>query len=238
MRLDAAIYDTWRHVFKLDPDRELDDEALDRICTSGTDAVIVGGSSGVTFDNTVDLMSRIRRYEVPCALEVSSEDAAVPGFDYYFIPLVLNTSQGEWIAGRQIEALRKYGSFIPWGQTAAEGYLILNAGAEAARLTGAQADLDAEAVAAHVYMADRLMRLPVLYIEYSGIFGDMKLLKRVRGLLTGSRLFYGGGIDCAEKARQAAAAAHTVVVGNALYDRLDDALETVQAVRETAVLPD
>lgn len=238
MRLDAAIYDTWRHVFKLDPDRELDDEALDRICTSGTDAVIVGGSSGVTFDNTVDLMSRIRRYEVPCALEVSSEDAAVPGFDYYFIPLVLNTSHGEWIAGRQIEALRKYGSFIPWGQTAAEGYLILNAGAEAARLTGAQTDLDAEAVAAHVYMADRLMRLPVLYIEYSGIFGDMKLLKRVRGLLTGSRLFYGGGIDCAEKARQAAAAAHTVVVGNALYDRLDDALETVQAVRETAVLPD
>lgn len=236
MQADAAMYDSWRHVFKLDPDRELDDEALDRICTSGTDAVIVGGSSGVTFDNTVDLLSRIRRYEVSCALEVSSEDAAVPGFDYYFIPLVLNTPHGEWIAGRQVEALSKYGTFIPWKQTAAEGYLILNAEAEAARLTGAQTVLDAESIAAHVYMADRLMRLPILYVEYSGMFGDMTLLKRVRGLLTGARLFYGGGIDSAEKARQAAEAAHTVIVGNALYDRLDAALETVQAVREASSL--
>ncbi|CAH1192688.1 Heptaprenylglyceryl phosphate synthase [Paenibacillus plantiphilus] len=238
MQVDAAIYNSWRHVFKLDPDRELDDEALDRICTSGTDAVIVGGSSGVTFDNTVDLLSRIRRYEVPCALEVSSEDAAVPGFDYYFIPLVLNTPHGEWIVGRQIEALRKYGTFIPWKETAAEGYLILNAEAEAARLTGAQTVLDAESITAHVYMADRLMRLPILYVEYSGIFGDMTLLKRVRGLLTGSRLFYGGGIDSADKARQAAEAAHTVIVGNVLYDRLDAALETVQAVREASSLPE
>ncbi|MBW7474943.1 heptaprenylglyceryl phosphate synthase [Paenibacillus oenotherae] len=232
-QLNAAIYESWRHVFKLDPDRELDDGALERICTSGTDAVIVGGSSGVTYDNTVDLMSRIRRYEVPCALEVSSEEAAVPGFDYYFVPLVLNTPHGEWVAGRQIAALRKYGTFIPWNETAAEGYLILNETAEAARLTGAQTRLDAESVAAHVYMADRLMRLPILYVEYSGTFGDMELLKRVRGLLTGSRLFYGGGIDSAGKARQAAEFAHTVVVGNALYDRLDAALETVQAVKET-----
>lgn len=69
----------WRHVFKLDPDRELSDEALERICLSGTDAVMVGGSSGVTFDNTVDLLARIRRYEVPCVLEVSEQEAIVPG---------------------------------------------------------------------------------------------------------------------------------------------------------------
>ncbi|RAP73901.1 heptaprenylglyceryl phosphate synthase [Paenibacillus montanisoli] len=234
MEVQSAIYTGWRHVFKLDPDREISDDRLDAICMSGTDAVIVGGSTGVTFDNTVDLMSRIRRYEVPCALEVSNEEAAVPGFDHYFIPLVLNTDKAEWLAGRQIQALRKFGAFIPWESTSAEGYLILNEDAQAAKLTGAQAGLDPESVAAHIYMADRLMHLPVIYMEYSGRFGDMELVKKALRLVTGARLFYGGGIDDAEKAKQAAAAAHTVIVGNVIYDDLDAALSTVEAVRTTA----
>ncbi|REE84544.1 putative glycerol-1-phosphate prenyltransferase [Paenibacillus taihuensis] len=231
MELQSAIFMEWRHLFKLDPDREISDERLDAICMSGTDAIIVGGSSGVTFDNTVDLMSRIRRYEVPCALEVSNEEAAVPGFDHYFIPLVLNTDKAEWMAGRQIQALRKFGAFIPWENTSAEGYLILNGDAEAAKLTSATSSLDTEGVTAHIYMADRLMRLPVIYMEYSGKFGDMELVKRARSLVTGARVFYGGGIDNAEKARAAAIAAHTVIVGNIIYDDLDAALSTLEAVR-------
>ncbi|AZN38464.1 heptaprenylglyceryl phosphate synthase [Paenibacillus albus] len=231
MELQSAIFNEWRHLFKLDPDREISDERLDAICMSGTDAIIVGGSSGVTFDNTVDLMSRIRRYEVPCALEVSSEEAAVPGFDHYFIPLVLNTDKAEWLAGRQIQALRKFGAFIPWENTSAEGYLILNGDAEAAKLTSATSSLDAEGVTAHIYMADRLMRLPVIYMEYSGKFGDMELVKRAKSMVTGARVFYGGGIDNADKARAAANAAHTVIVGNIIYDDLEAALSTVEAVR-------
>ncbi|QHW32638.1 heptaprenylglyceryl phosphate synthase [Paenibacillus rhizovicinus] len=229
-----AIYGNWRHVFKLDPDREISDEQLDAICMSGTDAVIVGGSTGVTFDNTVDLMSRIRRYEVPCALEVSSEEAAVPGFDHYFVPLVLNTDRTEWMTGRQIDGLRKFGAFIPWEDTSAEGYLILNAEAEAAKLTGARSAMDAETLTAHVYMADRLMRLPIIYMEYSGKFGDMELVRRAARLASGARVFYGGGIDNADKARQAAEAAHTVIVGNIIYEDLEAALSTVAAVAEVA----
>ncbi|NBD26661.1 heptaprenylglyceryl phosphate synthase [Paenibacillus glycinis] len=232
MELQSAIYEHWRHAFKLDPEREISDERLDAVCMSGTDAVIVGGTTGVTFDNTVDLMSRIRRYEVPCALEVSSEEAAVPGFDHYFVPLVLNTDRAEWMAGRQIGALRKFGAFIPWEITSAEGYLILNGEAEAAKLTGARASLDAETVTAHIYLADKLMRLPIVYMEYSGIFGDMALVKRASRLVSGARVFYGGGIDNADKARQAAEAAHTVIVGNAIYDDLEAALSTVAAVVE------
>ncbi|MBB3114210.1 putative glycerol-1-phosphate prenyltransferase [Paenibacillus phyllosphaerae] len=231
--MHTNLFSSWRHVFKLDPERELTDEALDAICMSGTDAVLVGGSSGVTYDNTVDLMSRIRRFEVPCALEVSSLEAAVPGFDWYFVPLVLNTPRGEWIAGNQIEAMRKMGPFIPWECTSAEGYIILNPEAEAARLTGADASLGPDAVAAHMYMADRLMRLPVVYLEYSGTFGDMALVSHASKLLTQAQLFYGGGIDDAAKARAAAEVAQTVVVGNVIYDDLEAALSTVQAVHQT-----
>lgn len=88
----ADSIQSWKHVFKLDPDKELDDEALDAVCMSGTDAIMVGGSSGVTYENTVDLLSRVRRYEVPCVLEVSDLEAVVPGFDLYMIPMVLNTT--------------------------------------------------------------------------------------------------------------------------------------------------
>ncbi len=38
----------WNHIFKLDPAKEISDEDLDAICESGTDAVIVGGTDGVT----------------------------------------------------------------------------------------------------------------------------------------------------------------------------------------------
>ncbi|XEC95429.1 heptaprenylglyceryl phosphate synthase [Paenibacillus tarimensis] len=226
-----ALFANWRHVFKLDPERMIDDEALEAVCLSGTDAVIVGGSSGVTFDNTVDLLSRIRRYEVSCALEVSTEEG-VPGFDHYFIPIVLNSGRTEWITGKQAAAIARYGSFIPWEDTFAEGYLILNPEAEAARLTEAHTSLSAEEAIGYVRLADRLMRLPIVYIEYSGFFGDMELVGQARSLLTGGRLFYGGGIDSAEKARLAAAAADTVVVGNVVYTDLDSALETVRAVKE------
>lgn len=229
-------FTAWRHVFKLDPDREIGDEALGAVCASGTDAVLVGGSSGVTFNNTVELLSRIRRFEVDCALEVSGADAAAPGFDYYFIPLVLNTASIDWLSGKQTAALAEYGPFIPWERTAAEGYIILNPDAEAARVARAVAPLGERDVLAHAAMADRLMRLPIVYLEYSGRFGDMELLRRVGSELTGARLFYGGGIDGAEKAAQAAAAAHTVIVGNVVYGNLEAALQTVSAVKQTPCL--
>ncbi|PUA34583.1 heptaprenylglyceryl phosphate synthase [Paenibacillus elgii] len=222
----------WKHVFKLDPDREIGDEALERICLSGTDAVMVGGSSGVTFDNTVDLLARIRRYEVPCVLEVSDMEAIVPGFDLFMIPIVLNAGDTQWIVGRHQQALKEYGAILDWDELVPEGYIILNGDSTAARLTEADVRLDAKDVEAYARIADRLFRCPIVYLEYSGVFGDMELVGRVKGLLSQARLFYGGDIDSPEKAREAAKAAHTVVVGNAVYDDLERALATVPAVME------
>lgn len=222
----------WRHVFKLDPDRELADSALERICLSGTDAVLVGGTTGVTYDNTVDLLARIRRYEVDCALEISDRDAIVPGFDLYLIPVVLNAGDPAWIVGHHHLAVKEYGPMMQWDRIVPEGYVVLNERSAVARVTGARTGLDGDDAVAYARLTDKLFRFPVLYMEYSGDFGDMELLRRTREALTEARLFYGGGIDSAEKARQAARFADTVVVGNAVYDRLDQALETVRAVHD------
>ncbi|MDD9271856.1 heptaprenylglyceryl phosphate synthase [Paenibacillus sp. GCM10023248] len=217
----------WKHVFKLDPDRELTDEALERVCQSGTDAVIVGGSTGVTFDNTVELLARIRQYEVPCVLEISNQEAIVPGFDLFFIPVVLNSEDPDWIVGQHHAALKEYGSMLNWDEIITEGYIILNGEAAAARLTKARADLDARDVAAYARMADKLFNMPIVYLEYSGSFGDLELVRRTGQVLENARLFYGGGIDSLEKAQQAAEAADTIVVGNIIYSDLEQALQTV-----------
>lgn len=222
----------WSHVFKLDPDRELSDEALEKICLSGTDAIIVGGTSGVTFDNSVELLSRIRRFALPCVQEISSKDAIVPGFDGYLIPVVMNTRNGDWICGHQQSAIKDFGSLIDWSTVIAEGYVILNGESTAARLTEAQSALDEQDLVAYARMADKLFHLPIFYVEYSGIYGDLQLVSKAAQVLEKSRLFYGGGISNASKAREAAAVADTIIVGNAVYENLDEALQTVLAVKE------
>lgn len=218
----------WRHVFKLDPDRELADDALDRLCSSGTDAILVGGSSGLTYDNTVQLLSRIRRYAVPVALEVSSVEVLVPGFDLYLIPFVWNTPDADWMMGYQQEAIRDLGARMPWEIVAAEGYIILNEDSTAARITRARTGLDAADVAAYARMAEHLFHLPILYIEYSGAFGDMKLVEAAAAVCKQTRLFYGGGIDGRARAEEAARYADTIVVGNMIYEDIERALETVR----------
>ncbi|MFB9278326.1 heptaprenylglyceryl phosphate synthase [Cohnella cellulosilytica] len=229
-----SFYSEWKHVFKLDPDREIGDEALEAVCGSGTDAILVGGSSGVTFDNTVELMSRIRRYEVPCAFELSDPACGVPGFDGYFIPSVLNARGSEWLIGHHAAAIKDFGHLMPWESIVGEAYLVLNPDSTAARLTEADARIGAEEAVAYAQVADRLWNVPVLYVEYSGTFGDMELLGKIRGRLQQAHLFYGGGIDGPEKAAQAALRADTVVVGNVIYDNLAAALTTVQAVNQAA----
>ena len=226
---------TWRHVFKLDPDKPISDESLERVCLSGTDGLIVGGSSGVTYDNTAALLSRIRKYATPCVLEISDASAIVPGYDGYLVPIVLNTPNAEWITGRHQRALAQYGgAHLPWRDIAAEGYMIMNPDCTAAALTSADATIGKREAIACALLADKLLRLPIVYMEYSGMFGDMELVSSVRQSLSGARLVYGGGIRSRSQAEQALRAADTIVVGNIIYDNIELALETVSAIAAPA----
>ncbi|MCM2676908.1 heptaprenylglyceryl phosphate synthase [Alkalicoccobacillus plakortidis] len=226
-----ADYQHWKHIFKLDPNKELSDEDLEAICESGTDAIIVGGTDGVTLDNTLQLLVRIRRYAVPCVLEVSNAEAITPGFDYFFIPTVLNSQKTEWITGHHHAALKEYGAIMNWDEIIPEGYCVLNADAKVAHLTDAATDLDTEDVLAYARMAEHLYKLPIFYLEYSGTYGDPNIVKQASSILEQTRLFYGGGIATSEQAEEMAAYADAIVVGNVIYENLKEALKTVSAVK-------
>lgn len=221
----------WKHVFKLDPDKEISDEELEKICESGTDGILVGGSDNITEDNVLNLMSRIRRYLIPCVLEVSTADAIIPGFDLYFIPTVLNSKKTKWMMELHHEAVKEYGEIMDWDEILVEGYCILNPECKAAGLTDANTDLSIEDVKAYARVAENLYHLPIFYLEYSGKLGDISVVEETRKVLNHTKLFYGGGISTPEQAKEFAQYADVVVVGNVIYENLPAALKTVEAVK-------
>lgn len=224
-------YKDWRHIFKLDPAKLIDAEALEKICESGTDAIIIGGSDNVTLDNVIDLLMRIRRYAVPVALEVSTIESITPGFDYYFIPSVLNSPETKWVKDLHHAATKEFGEVMNWDEIIPEGYCILNPDCKAAKLTNAVHPDSEEDIIAYAEMVEHLFKFPVFYMEYSGIYGDVQTVKKVKNRLKNTKLFYGGGIQTEEHARQMATYADTIIVGNHVYDNLAEALKTVQAVK-------
>ncbi|OIJ18653.1 geranylgeranylglyceryl/heptaprenylglyceryl phosphate synthase [Anaerobacillus alkalidiazotrophicus] len=221
-------YHEWKHVFKLDPNKEISDKDLESICESGTDAIIIGGSDGLTEDNVLDLLMRVRRYSVPCALEVSSIETVTPGFDYYFIPSILNSSSTEWIIGLHHKAVKEFSAVMNWNEILMEGYCVLNPNSKVATLTEAKAKLTEEDVVAYAEMAEKMYKLPIFYLEYSGIYGDVEVVKEVSDVLEKTQLFYGGGIVTLEQAKEMAQYANTIVVGNIIYEDIKQALSTVR----------
>ena len=65
-----------------------------------------------------------------------------------------------------------------WDEIFVEGYCILNPDCKAAKLTKANTDLDADDVAAYAMMAEKMFHLPIFYLEYSGKYGDVSIVKR------------------------------------------------------------
>ena len=63
----------------------------------------------------------------------------------------------------------------------------------------------ADDVVAFARLAEQLLALPIFYLEYSGTYGSPEVVRAVRRVLGGTRLWYGGGIRTPEQAAEMAA---------------------------------
>lgn len=223
----------WEHVFKLDPAKEITDEQLEQLCESGTDAIIIGGTDNITLDNVLDLLYRVRQYALPCILEVSEMDAITPGFDFYFIPMVLNSTEKKWVVDMHHEAVKDYRELMNWDEVRMEGYCIMNEEAKAYKKTNCSMPTE-EDVISYAYMAEHMYHLPIFYVEYSGTYGNPSLIEKVSKELNETTLFYGGGITTKEQAKEMKEHADVIVVGNSIYTHFKDALKTVAAVKNSS----
>ena len=106
----------WKHIFKLDPAKLISDEELEAICLSNTDAIIIGGTDEVTEDNVFHLKRRLNQFSLPIALEISNVDSVMLGFDFYFVPTVLNSSDVKYHNGILLDALKSFGQIIDFDE--------------------------------------------------------------------------------------------------------------------------
>ncbi|RKJ69918.1 heptaprenylglyceryl phosphate synthase, partial [Butyricicoccus sp. 1XD8-22] len=158
--------------------------------------------------------------------------SVTPGFDYYLIPSVLNSTETKWVKDLHHAAIKEFGDVLVWDELVAEGYCVLNPDCKVAKETSANTDLSIEDVIAYARLADNYFKLPIFYLEYSGTYGDVKIVEEVKNVLSETKLFYGGGISSPEQASEMAKLADTIIVGNVIYDNLKDALKTVDAVKK------
>jgi phosphoglycerol geranylgeranyltransferase len=209
----------WVHVTKLDPDKHLKPCDIDAIAASGTDALMLSGTLNVTAENLAMLQKQVKAYDLPLVMEPASPDAVLmQGIDYVFVPSVMNTTDVAWIVGKHQAWVRQQQGKIPWESIVPEAYIVLNPDSSVGKVTKSVYDLKPDDVAAYVTVADRYFHFPIVYIEYSGTYGNPAVVKAASEAIDRSILYYGGGINSAEKAAEMSKYADTIVVGNAIYD--------------------
>lgn len=220
----------WVHITKLDPDKVIGNDAIAEIATSGTDALMLSGTLNVTQENMRELIAQVKEYDLPIVVEPAGPEAVVlEEVDGLFVPSVLNTPDMRWMVGKHQYWVKH--NRIDWNNVVPEAYIVLNPASSVGKVTGAVCDLSPEDVAAYAEVADQYFSFPVVYIEYSGTYGDPAVVAAAADAVTDARLFYGGGINSAEKAAEMGRYADTIVVGNAVYDDGVSALKaTVKAV--------
>ncbi|TYL39162.1 geranylgeranylglyceryl/heptaprenylglyceryl phosphate synthase [Natronococcus pandeyae] len=230
----TAPWADWNHVLKLDPDKELPEGVtFGDLCATGTDAIEIGGTMGMTEENMTAVIEACAEHDVPLYQEPSNPSVVVENdaLDGYFIPTVFNAGTPFWITEAHKEWVRI--DDVDWARTTTEAYIVMNPEADVATLTEADCDLEADDVAAYAKVAERMFGQEIVYLEYSGMLGDEGIVKAASEAVDESTLFYGGGIHDYDSAYAMAQYADVVVVGDLAHDEGVDALrETVDAAND------
>jgi phosphoglycerol geranylgeranyltransferase len=231
----TARWDQWDHIVKIDPDKSLvEGETFEDVCATGTDAIEIGGTTGMTTDKMRRVIDACATYDVPLYLEPSAPEVAVndDALDGYLIPTVLNTENTFWTIGAHKEWARLEDD-LPWDRITTEAYIVMNPEASVATYTEADCDQGPDDVAAYAEVAEQLFGQEIVYVEYSGMLGDPDVVEAAHDALDDATLFYGGGIHDYESAHTMAQRSDVVVVGDLVHDEGVDAVqETVDGANE------
>ena len=139
-------------------------------------------------------------------------------------PGMLSEKLPWWTPNRVLDALANVATSLLLSEAVFEAYIIQNPDSAAAREANVDEDdlLSARTAKQHAMAAERHLESELVYLEYSGTYGDDEaadILAGVADSLDWSRLWYGGGLDSREHAQAMLdAGADTVVVGDIFHD--------------------
>lgn len=222
-------WDEITHVTKVDPAKPLPRE-LDAL--EETDAVLVGGSDGVTAENSLAAIERIRDHapatpilQEPYSSEHVSTDT-IEAADRLAIPAVYNGDR-EHFVGKHVDLFTEvgnkpeelFGTGLPVlgdiiaskgldavakmaDKIVGEGYVIQNLDSKAARVSGVEGTFSTEQVAGAALATEAFYGFPIFYLEYSGTYGGPEDVAAAATHLEDATLVYGGGIDSGRRAAE------------------------------------
>ena len=233
--MSTPAWTHWDHVLKIDPDKPLvDGETFEDVCRTGTDAIEIGGTLGMTEEKMQRVIDACAEHGVPLYQEPSNPSVVIdsPALDGYLIPTVFNSTDPFWIVGAHTEWVRLENG-LDWDRTTTEAYIVLNPNASVAEYTDADCEQSADDVASFARVAEKMFGQEIIYIEYSGTFGDPEIVGAAHDAIDDSTLFYGGGIGGYDAAYEMGSHADVVVVGDLLHAEGCDAVrETVAGVKD------
>lgn len=231
-------FEKLKHITKLDPDKSISKKQIGRLIDAGTDAIMISGTQNITKNKVLSMINTLKDYDVLKILEpVSPASIVYEGIDYIFVPYIFNTKSREWNIERHLRWSRAHEEKIQEmkDRIFPEAYIVLNQNSAVAKLTQAITDLTTKEVEGYSLAAEFLGTI-IIYLEYSGAYGNINLVKTVSDSLKESvksnkvrksRLLYGGNINSREKAQEMLKYADTIVIGNVVYEDPEKALETI-----------
>ncbi|MGZ0748535.1 phosphoglycerol geranylgeranyltransferase [Haloparvum sp. AD34] len=228
-------WEDWDHILKIDPDKDLvEGETFEDVARTGTDAIEIGGTLDMTTEKMERVVDACAEHDVPLYQEPSNPGVVIdsPALDGYLIPTVLNAGDPFWVTGAHKEWVR-IDEDLDWDRTHTEAYIVMNPEASVAQLTDADCDQDPDDVGAYARVAERMFGQEIVYVEYSGTYGDPEVVAAAHDALDDATLFYGGGVRDYDAAYEMGQRSDVVVVGDLLHDEGCDAVrETVEGVKD------
>lgn len=228
------------HMTLLDPaslPAEEAEEVAAKAAAMGTDAIMVGGSTGVTGENLDELVKRVkRRTALPVIHFPSSAGALSQHVDAVYFLSTLNSRSPRVLVREQAHAaplLRTLGI-----EAIGLGYIIVEPGMKVGLVSEADAiprTREGADLAAGYALAAEMFGMPLVYLEAGSGAGEpvpAEMVARVRAATT-VPLIVGGGIRERKQAEAILAAGADVLVTGTVAERgqFDGLREIVSAVK-------
>ena len=238
-RIERALVSEKLHMTLLDPDKQSPEEAAalaEKAVEYGSDAIMIGGSTGVTKDNMDATINAIKsRVDVPVIIFPTSAAALSEFADAIYFMSLMNSKSPVFLVRQQMIAapiIKKMGvEPIPMG------YIIVEPGMKVGEVGMADAiPRDKPEMAAAYAMAAEMFGLRLVYLE-AGSGAPEPVPPEMVGAVRQSieiPLIVGGGIRRSEDARKAVeAGADIVVTGTVAEDpeKLDVLKDIIKAVK-------
>ncbi len=215
------------HMTLIDPDDQSPEEAA-RIAmeakNAGTDAIMIGGSTGITRELMDDTIKAIKAaVELPVIIFPNSANVLSPYADALYFMSLLNSQDIDMVIGQQVKGaiyVKKLGiEPIPMG------YIIVEPGMTVGRVGRAKLiPRDRPDLAVAYALAAQYLGMRLVYLEAGSGAPEpvpAEMIRRVKEEID-VPLVVGGGIRTAEKARSAARAGADIIVTGTIVEEVDD----------------